>query len=993
MRRTSFLILLFGCFLLIGFNAKADLETINGVKITRDDNSVSIENKWVALNYNLKLGTYTAKDKLKNLEVIYNASTNINSFSSKDLDAVRSFKTETIFDILGKGASILISSKKAGFPTQLLRIKLYESLSTVVFEAGIKNTTDKDFIVKKIVPVADASLFKNQQLNNKFRLLNGEGGGIETFIQKEPAVLSQNNVVLNFGGGSNPHTLVAGGLTYNEFEKSVQITEDNLRAPDLANLLPNASMLEYVDIGEISDPSIPKYVTIDKFNNKTKFKFAGSFAEAKSIIYDSGEFKIDFKNLKFDEDYILGLVFGSNYDSQKQSVLLLQNGEETELLAPTLLPDLSTGKSPKLYLFPISAKLRENGLATIIIRKNTGSNTILNELVFYKGSITDVNSPIEIPKSPSKFINVKFNLFAEDPIGKRVSPGETYLPAKDAFYLNFSESNPINAAEDYALTVKKAQQVSLKHYFFPTICLWYAMQPLYGGGVAGSVRAINDSPGAVAEMQMVKNSGWLKYTTMGIRLVPDSYGKNNENGWWDDEHWQKYGSGDAERQGTTEMELPGAHYRKPYETTKKWASAVRELGGLPFFYMQSGVRSNDYCEAFPNQMLHNTAYHKIGGKPETLNFNYGSYDFTDTAFVKHMTKVYADLRDAKISGMMFDFPQTVWAPYGGMDDKFATTGSHYRKVFELASKGLGAKAYNQERNITRGSDLTAGIVESQRIWGDIDVITAEMVMRGGLRWYKNRVLYNYDMDAKSLTKAMPSDNNDGINKLLTMSYVTASRLILGESFAKLDTNKIHSLSRVFPYHDKPKSARPIDAFSSDYPRIYDFEVDSTWHQLTYYNEDNEYPKTISSSLNGVPGYGGLGLNENKNYYVYDFWNNNLVGIFAGSDSLKLTLRKGEARMMSVREQTKNPQVLSTDRHLMQGFIELSNVQYTNRLLSGDAQLVENETMKIIIAINGKKPKSVLIEKGKASFKMIDKNLMELSLATEKSEKLKWNVKF
>ncbi|MBC7417347.1 MAG: hypothetical protein H7325_04235 [Pedobacter sp.] len=520
------------------------------------------------------------------------------------------------------------------------------------------------------------------------------------------------------------------------------------------------------------------------------------------------------------------------------------------------------------------------------------------------------------------------------------------------------------------------------------------MQPLYGGGAAGTVRAIIDSPGAVEEMQRVKNSGWLKYTTMRIRLVPDCYAENNnENGWWDDEHWQKYGSGNAERQGTSDMELEGAHYRKPYETTKKWAGAVRELGGLPFFYMQSGVRSNDYCEQFPTHMLHNTPYYKIGGKPETLNYNYGTYDFTDTAFVKHMQKVYTNLREAKISGMMFDFPQTVWAPYGGMDDKYATTASHYRKVFELANEGLENNSFVQERNITRGSDLTAGIVESQRIWGDIDVLTAEMVMRGGLRWYKNRVLFNYDMDAKSLTKALPNDSNDGINKLLTMSYVTASRLLLGESFAKLDSQKIYQLSRVFPFHTSSKSARPLDAFSSDYPRVYDFEVTDKWHQLTFFNEDDSNPQTISVNLSGTPGFGGIGLSSEKSYYIFDFWNNTFIGEFKGNAVFTQSLRKGEARMMSVRQKENYPQVLSTDRHLMQGYVELSDITWQNNLLSGKVLMVQNEPMKIYIACNGKQPKKIDVNSKSAKFKMITNELMELEIISTTGGEIKWGVEF
>lgn len=994
MRQISYLRLIFFTYLLISICLSANTQTLSGVKISQHAGAVSIENKWVVIKYNLKSGTYAATDKIKNQEVIYNATTGINDFSAKDAGTTRIFKTETITDILGKGAAVLISAKKAGLPDQLLRIKLYQNQSFAVFEAGIKNTTKEDFIVKKIAPISEASLYKNQDIRNNFRLLNGEGGGIETFIQKEPAVLTQNNVILNFGGAANSQTLVAGGLTYQEFEKFVQITEDNFRKPDFETLLPNASLLEYLDIGEISDPTIPKYVTIDKFNNKTKFKFAGSFPEAKSIIYDSGDFKIDFQNLKTEEDYVLGLVLGSNYDTQQQAVYLLQNGKETELLPPTTLPNLSVGKNPKMYLFPISAKLRAAGPAKIIIRKIGGSNTILNELAFYKGTIKNSDSIIEVPKSSSRFENVQFNLFAEDPIGKRVSPGTTYLPTKDAFYIDFSTNNPLEAAEGYAKTVKKAQQVILNHYYFPTICLWYAMQPLYGGGMPGSVRAINDSPGAVEEMQKVKDSGWLKYTTMGIRLVPDCYAeKSNENGWWDDEHWQKYGSGDAERQGTPGMELEGAHYRKPYETTKKWANAVSDLGGLPFFYMQSGVRSNDYCEQFPSHMLHNTPYFKIGGKPETLNFNYGTYDFTDKGFTKHMQNVYANLKDANIAGMMFDFPQTVWAPYGGMDDKFATTASHYLQVFKLANEGLGNKAFVQERNITRGSDLTAGIVESQRIWGDIDVLTSEMVMRGGLRWYKNRVLFNYDMDAKSITKAQPNDNMDGVNKLLTMSYVTGSRLLLGESFAKLNSQQIYQLSRVFPFHQTSISAKPIDAFSSNYPRVYDFEVNSNWHQLTFYNEDDSNPKIIKAYLSGTPGFGGLGLKADESYYVYDFWNNSYVGLFNGKDSLTATLRKGEARMMSVHQKENYPQVLSTDRHVMQGYVELSNVKWLNNSLTGVADMVENEVMKIIIACNAKQLKKVSLTNGSAKFKMIDKNLAEVELLSPNKGKANWRVDF
>jgi hypothetical protein len=519
------------------------------------------------------------------------------------------------------------------------------------------------------------------------------------------------------------------------------------------------------------------------------------------------------------------------------------------------------------------------------------------------------------------------------------------------------------------------------------------MQPLYGGQGDKATRAVNDAPGAVDEMMRVRNSGWLKYTTMAIRLVPDCYAENNENGWWDDAHWQRYGSGSAERQGTTEMQLVGAHYRPPYETSKKWAQKVRELGGLPFFYFQTGVRSKDYCEQFPQHMLHNQAFYKFEGKADGLNNNHGTYDFTDTGFVAHMKRVYKNLHDAGIAGAMFDYPYTAWAHYGGMDDKYATTGSMYRKVFELATTGLGQKSYVQERNIRRGSEIAMGYVQSQRTWGDNDILTAEMVMRTGLRWYKNRVLFNYDMDAKSLFRAAPADSEDGVNKLLTMSYVAASRLLLGQSFARTTPEHVFKLSRVFPYHQSPQSARPVDAFSSDYPRVYDFKVSDKWHQLTFFNEDDQHPKKVSVHLSGTPGFGGMGLERSKTYYIYDFWNKQFVGEFKGDDVFSQDLRKGEARMMSVREKERYPQVLSTDRHVMQGFVELSDVKWQNNTLSGMAEMVENEPMKIIIAANGYTFHKVTASSGASTNSRLENGLMEITLTAPQRGKLAWQVEF
>jgi len=55
-----------------------------------------------------------------------------------------------------------------------------------------------------------------------------------------------------------------------------------------------------------------------------------------------------------------------------------------------------------------------------------------------------------------------------------------------------------------------------------------------------------------------------------------------------------------------------------------------------------------------------------------------------------------------------------------MEDAYATTAMHYRNIFHLAHDGLGPESYLHERTLERGSDITLGLVTSQRTEGDTD---------------------------------------------------------------------------------------------------------------------------------------------------------------------------------------------------------------------------------------------------------------------------------
>lgn len=563
------------------------------------------------------------------------------------------------------------------------------------------------------------------------------------------------------------------------------------------------------------------------------------------------------------------------------------------------------------------------------------------------------------------------SLSAQDPVGKRLDPGTRYLPP-DRFYVDFLNDNPFEALEAYAERLRLAQEIVLPVCRFPIVDTWFAQVPHFGGGEARpGYRARNDSVGAVEEMECVARSGFLKYSPVAVLLEPDLYDLDNQQGWWDDEHWQRGPNNRAK--GVGSWVSSHGQFVPPYETARKWAGAVKALGGIPMIYVQTGFRSQDYAATFPGHMLFNEPdvphvndqgeqlyRDKEKKQPRKLG-----YDYTDPGFQKHLREVWESLRLAGIQGVKFDYPDfpfTGWPTRGGMEDAYATTAMHYRNVFRYARNGLGPDVYLHERALDRGSDVTLGLVASQRTEGDTDRIDPAMVSRVGLRWYKNRSVLNYDLDGKNPFHVVP-DNRDGQRAMLTMSYVVSGTLMIVPSFGRLTAEQLHDLSRLYPFHTNRQSARPVDAFTNPQPQAYDLRVSPAWHQLTFYNIDSTNAATIGVELAGDTACGALGLDPAKEYYVYDFWNDRLVGKVSGRKRFEQTLRPGEARMMSLHEVAPYPQFLATDRHLMQGYVDMLGCEWNaaTKQLHGVSTVVGGEAYRVIIACHGKKSRQAVFD--------------------------------
>lgn len=568
-------------------------------------------------------------------------------------------------------------------------------------------------------------------------------------------------------------------------------------------------------------------------------------------------------------------------------------------------------------------------------------------------------------------------LSISDPQGKRIPPNETWT-AKDNYFVDFTTTNPFESLENYGRELAKANNANPNRYNFPTLCGW-AVSNL-GQGVG---KEINNSPGLVEQMEMAKNKGLNKYTSLAVRLEPDYYCYNDQGntqqGWWDDEHWSKYGS-----------------LKYPYETFSKFSNAIREKGGQVFTYFQGSMPSNDFAIMHPDWMLNDDI-----SLIHTDHFHQAPlvrYDFTNPEFQQYVLKMWTRLRDDGVIGIKFDYPETAWARNGGFDDKTYTTVSAYRKLFALCRDGMGKDAFIHERNLGARSyknapvprlDCTVGIVDIQRSWTDASHFEPEMASRIGLRWYKQGVAFRYYPDSKSFYSKGKELSSKDRRTFLTLVGLLSGRLELATGIGNMTDEMIFDLTRLYPVLPNGKSFRPVDfLLEKKHPEIYVYDVNDSWKQVILINNDFEYLRTIIAPISGDQvTTGSIGFKREAEYIVFDFWNQKTLGVFSGKENISKKLQAGEALIFSVKELQAYPQIIGTNRHVMCGMFEITNEEWDekNNILKFNADIIAGETMKISIHLPEDKELTFnkISVKNAESFYSIEGNQLVVSLLNEK----------
>ncbi len=179
----------------------------------------------------------------------------------------------------------------------------------------------------------------------------------------------------------------------------------------------------------------------------------------------------------------------------------------------------------------------------------------------------------------------------------------------------------------------------------------------------------------------------------------------------------------------------------------------------------------------------------------------------------------------------------------------------------------------------------------------------------------------------------------------TLVGLASGVICLGDSIVDLTGPRLDMIRRIIP--PIGESARPLDLFEHRFaeqwnlPIRRDFE---TWNVvgLFHWGDNDRWgtPMPDARRTRQVQ-FAELGLDPQREYAVYEFWQDRFLGLKRGG--FEVSLQPHSCQVFAIRAAQKTPQLLSTNRHVSQGGAEIRSTRWhpkqgafscTQRLVGG-----------------------------------------------------------
>ncbi len=253
-------------------------------------------------------------------------------------------------------------------------------------------------------------------------------------------------------------------------------------------------------------------------------------------------------------------------------------------------------------------------------------------------------------------------------------------------------------------------------------------------------------------------------------------------------------------------------------------------------------------------------------------------------------------------------------------DRYMTKAEAYRKGLMISKNALGEDGYLLECGIM----TAAGVTDGWRTNRDIEAAWNELTMEHGTgystpkHYYMNGKLFNTDAD-HLVVREDRGLTLDQARVLATNVAMGGSQVLAGDEFYKLPDERLQIIKSVIPPYGKP--ARSVDLFEVNQPAINSLHIKNGFEDWWVISVTNWTDESQEKSIDLIKA----GLDKDQKYLAYEFWEQDFIGEV--SNELMLNLKPTSSKVIAFRKKLNRPQIIGTDRHILQGAVELENVEW------------------------------------------------------------------
>jgi hypothetical protein len=331
-------------------------------------------------------------------------------------------------------------------------------------------------------------------------------------------------------------------------------------------------------------------------------------------------------------------------------------------------------------------------------------------------------------------------------------------------------------------------------------------------------------------------------------------------------------------------------------------------------------------------------------------------------------------------------------------DNTYTPAMAYRKGLQIIRSAIGNEKHI---NDCGPGPVSVGLIDSMRIevdqnygfssaaWKQYFLDSSSSAPAAAKRYYFNKRTWINDADHICIN-LLSIPQAKAAASLISLS---GGNVISGDRLIDLDISRLEILKKIFPSYGE--AARPVDLFDSDRHSVFSLNIKKTFAEWTVVGVFNSSETEV---LHKTIPLNRLWLDPGKTYIGYDFWMERLSGEV--TQNLEVKVLPLSVTLLSLHMKKDIPQFISTDRHILQGAIEMEDVHWdaAAKTLEAISLGAPRTAYNVMIYL----PEGIKWEQGNRalykdfenySVKLADQQLLRVRLNFGENERLSWKIPF